>query len=326
MNNKKMKVTVITGFLGSGKTTALNNLIDKHKDKKVVIIENEFGEINIDRKLIAGIEGNNIYELSNGCLCCTLNNEFGVLLNSLILSNINCDHLVIETTGIADPGDIIQTFLRGGRIYDYFELACVLCVVDAVNFKSEISENEEAAKQIALADVIMLNKIDLVENNLIPAIEKEIRHYNGEAEIIPVIKGETDKFNLEMKMYYSPENVEAKLKQSLKKEHKHEEEHSHNHEIKSHSFVLEGIYPLRKFAVWLDAFLMFSKSVYRVKGILNIEDEPNRYILQAVNKAFSILEGSAWNEREERINELVFIGKDINREEIELSLNNLLVK
>ncbi len=323
--NKKMKVTVITGFLGSGKTTVLNKLVEKHKDKKVVIIENEFGEINIDRKLIMGIEGNNIYELSNGCLCCTLNNEFGVLLNSLILSNIKCDHLVIETTGIADPGDIIQTFLRGGRVYEYFELACVLCVVDAFNFKNEITESEEAAKQVALADVIMLNKIDLIEWEQLNGIENEIRHYNKEAEIIPVEKGETEKFNLEMKVFYAPENVEEKLKKSLKDTHHHTDVHSHNHLIESHSFVFEGVFPLRKFAVWLDAFLMFSKSVYRVKGILNIEDEPNRYILQAVNKAFSILEGSRWEADENRLNEIVFIGKEINREEIEISLKKLLL-
>ena len=324
MPRKKMMVTVITGFLGAGKTTVLNNLIEKHKDRKVVIIENEFGEINIDRKLIAGIEGNNIYELSNGCLCCTLNNEFGVLLNSLILSNIECDHLVIETTGIADPGDIIQTFLRGGRIYEYFELACVLCVVDAVNFRKEISESSEAAKQVALADVILLNKMDLVDESVVPEIKKEIRALNKEAEIIPAVKGETDKYNLEMNTFYSPLVVEEKLLKTLKSEqheHHHEE---HNHEIKSYSFALKGEYPLRKFAVWLDAFLIFSASVYRVKGILNVEGEENRYILQAVNKAFSILEGSPWKQEEERLNELVFIGKEINSEELEMSLHKML--
>jgi G3E family GTPase len=323
---KKMKVAVITGFLGAGKTTVLNKLVEKNGGKRIAVIENEFGEINIDRKLIAGVEGNNIYELSNGCLCCTLNDEFGVLLNSLILANLNADYLIIETTGIADPGDIIQTFLRGGRIYEYFELLCVICVVDAANMRFHVSENAEAAKQIALADVIMLNKIDAVGEDELPAIMSGIRTYNMEAEIITAVKGDTEKFSLETETYYSPAAVEEKLRKTIKEKHNEEHEghhHSHKHEVESYSFFIKGELPLRKFAIWLDAFITFSSGVYRVKGILNVEGEENRYILQAVNKAFSILEGSRWEEGAERLNEIVFIGKGINKNDLEKSLNNL---
>lgn len=324
--NKKIKVSVITGFLGAGKTTLLNNLITKNNNLKIIVIENEFGEINIDRKLITGVGGNNIYELSNGCLCCTLNNEFGMLLNSLILAGLNCDYLLIETTGVADPGDIIQTFLQGGRVYEYFELASVICVVDAANFKMQLTESEEAVKQVALADVIFLNKIETAAVEELPGIICEITALNSEAEIIKTSYGNIDGFDLPAKIFYNPAYVEGKLKEIIHAghQHNHNNELHHSLEITSCSFTLEGNYILNRFALWLDVFLMYSKNIFRVKGIINIEGEKNRYILQAVNKTFSLLEGSKWNTDEKHLNEIVFIGKNINSVELGESLKKML--
>ena len=326
MGNKKIPVTILTGFLGAGKTTLLNNLINKYKNKRFAIIENEFGTINIDRKLIAQTQGSTIYELSNGCICCSLNKELGTTLNSLILSYTSYDHLIIESTGIADPGEIVQTFLAGQRVQRYFELDSLICVVDAINVLQQLNENEETRKQAALADTLLLNKSEGIDPQNTDLIKKELKAINPDARVFSTSFSTIDQFQLLDVFAFSPQKLEkeftafdfsfAKLILPT---------NANNHQILSHSFSIPGGFELSKFSTWLKAFLLFNANrVYRVKGIINVHNDNRKYIIQGVNTALNVDQGSHWEEHEERCNKLVFIGKNIEKTELEKSLLQLI--
>ncbi|TCO06036.1 CobW family GTP-binding protein [Natronoflexus pectinivorans] len=316
-NKKPIPVTIVTGFLGAGKTTFLNKLLKKNQKKKFLIIENEAGNINIDGGLIDKKE-NVLIELTNGCICCSLNSELGSLLNSLILSNTWYDNIIIEATGMADPSEIIQLFM-GNRAQQYFRLDAVIGLVDAGLFSSQFEKFTEIRRQIAQSDIILINKTDCVEEQVLTDLTNQIHAINPFAELHKTQYAETGEIKMIDSFSYKPGKIEKKI--SDFSSFKPAVSANNSHGINTFGFSIEGKLNVEKFSFWLEDFIYTNaENLLRIKGVLNVPDMKHKIILQSVSGHFQVLNGSEWNKTEPRINQLVFIGTDLNREEIEKSL------
>ena len=315
--DSRIPVTIITGFLGAGKTTLLNHLIKEYPEKKFAVVENEFGEINIDKDLIVSSE-NSIFELSNGCICCVLNDDLVNLLYELLESKKVFNHLIIETTGMADPGAVALNFITDFGIQQKYRLDAVVALADAINLKSQLVETEEAAKQLAVADFIILNKVSSVTPEDLELTLSTIKQINYAAGIttcdfaapkgidILNLKAFSAKFVLATNFEnFVPDSI---MKKGLEKEHKHSD-------ITSVSVVMKGkLHPII-FDNWI-TLMLFSSSIYRIKGILNMETFDKKFIFQAVGNQFVGELGPDW-EAGERVNKMVFIGKKLDKKMIE---------
>lgn len=313
----RIPVTIVTGFLGAGKTTLLNFLIKEFPQKKFAVIENEFGEINIDSELIVSTD-NNIFELSNGCICCVLNDDLVTLLYELVESKKEFNHLIIETTGMADPGAVALNFITDFGVQQKYRLDGMVTLADAINLKQQFEEVEEVAKQLAVADMILLNKSSSVSPEKLEELKADIKRINQAASIhvcdysapkgvdLLNIKAFSAKFVLATDFEnYEPVSV---MKRGLEKGHKHSD-------ITSISVVMKGkLHPVI-FDNWI-TLMLFSSSLYRVKGILNMDTFDKKFIFQAVGSQFVGELGPDW-EDEERINKMVFIGKNLNKKVLE---------
>ena len=309
MEDSKIPVTIITGFLGAGKTTLLNHLIQRHPEKKFAIIENEFGDIPIDQELIVNVE-DGIFEMANGCICCSLNVELGQLLEKLTSDKYNFDHLIIETTGIAEPDGIASAFIGGNRSTK-FVLDGTICLADAHDISANLRERGEAHKQIAFSDAIVLNKMDLVSQEELNATQNIIREHNSEALIIKSSYGEVDKNLLNINAYNS-EKLENKLLNPS---------HHHHQDLDAHSFEFSEPLIADKFEHWITMLLFLSGyQIYRIKGILQLKDEKNKIIFQSVRSNSKIDVGSPWMDDEIRKSKIVFIGNNIKKEALEKGL------
>ncbi len=316
----KIPVTVITGFLGAGKTSLLNQLIKNHKDKKFVIIENEFGEENIDSELVSNIGDEDLFELSNGCICCNLNTELFLVLENLIKNNHSFNHLLIETTGIADPGNILASFITDPGIKAKFELDSVICLIDAANAENDLEKEDVLNKQIAISDTLILNKIDLSNDEAIVQLHSKIREINPTSDIHQAVQSKLDVELLDV-YAYNPKHIYQFLFSVDGTKNKNKK---HDHNIENFCFKSKLEFNQMKLGAWLDAFLQFnSDTIYRVKGILNIAGMDNRILLQSVHTQIQATVGRAWDENEIRESKLVFIGKELNSEVIEKNLIEL---
>ncbi|NJO91679.1 MAG: GTP-binding protein [Chloroflexia bacterium] len=318
---ERIPVTIITGFLGSGKTTFINNLIKKYKDKKFAIIENEIGEIGIDGGLIVGVE-NNIFELSNGCICCSINNDFHKTINQLLESSNKFNHLLIETTGIADPDPIIQAFISSPKIQSHFILDSVIGVADAVNLEDMIDEQPEVRKQIALSDIILLKQNRCCSKKYIGELLRLLKTINPTAKLFPVTFSDISSIDILETFSYSVKAVEKTTLsfQNLQLIRPENESQSHNHQIKTEGLIIPGAFEYGKFMMWMQMYLFFNKNkILRVKGIVSFLDEDERHIFHAVRSDFMVEKGNPWND-ETRFSKLIFIGKHIDRDEIEDAL------
>jgi len=317
----KIPVTVITGFLGAGKTSLLNHLIKKHDEKKFVIIENEFGEENIDSELVTNIDNENLFELTNGCICCNLNTELYLVLENLIKSTSNFNHLLIETTGIADPGNILAAFISDPGIKSKFELDSVICLVDAANAEQDLENEEVLNKQIAISDTLVLNKTDLSSADNIERLYSKIKEINPTACIHRAQQSKLDKQQLLDVYAYKPQKIYQFL---FSVDGMEKPENKHKHSIENYCFKSSRALDQMKFGGWLDAFLQFnSDTIYRVKGILNIAGLDNRILLQSVHTQIQATVGRPWETDESRESKMVFIGKNLNREVIDRNLLEL---
>lgn len=333
---EKIPVTIITGFLGAGKTTFLNHIITNNKDKKIAIIENEFGSESIDSELIVKSD-NGIFELSNGCVCCSLNGELVEILMKIVNQVQNISHLIIETTGIADPGPVAYSFLADYKIQSTFKLNAIITLVDAQKIEQLLEETIEANKQIIQADVVLINKTDLVDDYQKSVVTNIIKRLNPQAEIVYSQFGKIDTSNLLQIDAFLGENIERKTKietdrkakpkfslsqtqgSVLEPQGKKLVQHS---EIKSFSFVIEKPLDVIRFDTWLNAMLNGDLAkIYRVKGILYIEDFNEKVILQSVGNKFITEGGGVWQNEELRKSRIVFIGKNLDPELLESGLN-----
>jgi G3E family GTPase len=303
-------VTVLTGYLGAGKTTLLNHILTYEHGKKVAVIVNEFGEVGIDNQLIIDAD-EEIFEMNNGCICCTVRGDLIRIISNLMKRRNKFDHLVIETTGLADPAPVIQTFFVDEDMREKLELDAVVTVVDAKHIWQHW-EADEAQEQIAFADVILLNKTDLVTPDVVDELERRIRSMNAMAKIYRTRNSEltmdallgVKAFDLERALEIDPEFLG-------------EDAHEHDESVFSVAIVEQGEVDGDKLNKWLSKLLQTQgPDIFRMKGILNIAGESDRFVFQGVHMIFDGKPDRPWKEGETRKNELVFIGRNLDQAQL----------
>lgn len=311
----RIPVTIITGFLGSGKTSLINYLISNTQKVRFAIIENEFGSISIDPELIVSSSAG-IYELKNGCICCNLNADLENILQTLQEKNHDFSHLLVETTGVADPSSVAASFVSDYMINRYYRLNSTICVVDTLNILDQLKEEEIVARQISFADIILLNKCDLAASGQIIKASDAISSINPFCKIHQTINGKYDSSELLTSEIYRPKLLEFKSN-----------EHHRHGDITSESFEFNDSFDLMKFNQWMTTLLMFQDSrIYRVKGILSITGCKDKLILQSVRKNCLFSYGNPWGKKEERLSRIVFIGRDLDRKILEKRLKECIFK
>lgn len=324
MSKHPIPVTIITGFLGAGKTTLLNEILNQEPSTKFLIIENEAGEINIDGELLKKENKNSIYELTNGCICCSLSTELGTLLNSIILSNVNYDYMLIEATGMADPSQVVDTF-SGPRVQRYFKLDGVVSLVDAAQFLKHIDTYSEIRKQVAQSDIVLINKTDLVVPAQITEIEQQLNTINPLARTENISFGKVDANGILNCELFHPSNVEKSISDFSKLTLVPKGEHAHK--IQTLSFTINDNFEMEKLSWWLDNFLAANVgNILRIKGVLKIAGMKHKIILQSVGDNYHISQGSLWNESALGQSRLVFIGSNLDKEELQKNLSSLITK
>jgi G3E family GTPase len=294
MQKDKITVTVITGFLGSGKTTFINFLLKKYPEIQFALVENEFGDVAIDTKLIKGVEASQLFELKQGCICCTITNEYELVLQELAERFPHVEHLLIETTGVADPAGVIRPFFREERLKELYTFNGTICMVDALNYENQ-HEPEISLKQLAMADEVGITKAEKFQ----PA-EREM------------VKKWTEKVNPLARVWFSENGKTEDLDLfSIQKQNRlFVDRNSAHHHAAIQTKTLRFSAPLnrKEFTRWLAYNLdVYKKEIYRVKGILCFENEPFEFVLQGVGGSFEITEGE--NLAAESVNQLVFIGQ-----------------
>ncbi|MBE9212949.1 GTP-binding protein [Plectonema cf. radiosum LEGE 06105] len=330
-----MPVTIITGFLGSGKTTLLNQILQNKEDLKVAVLVNEFGDINIDSQLLVSTD-DDMMELSNGCICCTVNDGLVDAVYRILERDDRVDYMVIETTGVADPLPIVLTFL-GTELRDFTNIDSILTLVDAEAFDSEHFQSEAALKQITYGDIILLNKTDLVGEEKLSELEDFIHDNKVGAKIIRTSYGKVA-LPLILDVDLTSKNQYSSLIEEESHEHHHHHHHDHHdhhhHEHHHHhsnhlendgfvsiSFQSDKPFDVHKFETFLNEKM--PENVFRAKGILWFSDSELRHIFQLSGPRYQ-LDGDEWSTKN-RKNQLVFIGRDLDENEIHSQLNNCLL-
>ena len=442
---KKIPVTILTGFLGSGKTTLLNHILKENHGKKIAVIENEFGEIGVDNELVIGAE-EEIFEMNNGCICCTVRGDLIRILNQLLKRKDQFDFIIVETTGLANPAPVAQTFWVDDEMKEQMSLDAIVTVIDAKHVWLHIDESSECQEQIAFADMLIINKIDLVSEEELAKLEKRIIGMNSQAKIYKTKDAliDMDKilnvqaFDLEAKVEINPavlneefpfewaglyefntfeytlqldegpdpsmdilfikaipdETIEDITKSAIKlfsekpvkinndkflktntlnqliiesdfnqyrlkfakegyygcfTQHHPDEfqmkiiqnnkpvesinskefEHTHEHDDSVTSVGIENDYELdvKLLDKWL-SWLLGNRGtdIYRMKGILNIHGNEERFVFQGVHMLFDAISDRKWKPEEKRCNKMIFIGKNLNREELEKGIKSCAVK
>jgi G3E family GTPase len=306
----RIPVTVLTGYLGSGKTTLLNRILSETHGKRFAVIVNEFGEVPIDGDLIVDAD-EEIFELNNGCICCTVRGDLIRIIAGLMRRSRSFDGIVIETTGLADPAPVAQTFFVDEEVRHKTKLDAIVTVVDAKHLFEQIDRAPEAQEQLAFADVIVINKVDLVGAAGVATVERRIRSINPYAKIhktercgvdLAEVLGQ-DAFNLERILEVEPG--------FLSEQHEHE----HDERIGSLSLVADRPLKPNRFVSWIqDVTQRYGTDILRMKGIASIEDEDRQFVVQSVHM---LIEGGSrrpWKEQEPRQTRLVFIGRDLPKE------------
>ncbi len=328
----QIPVTVLTGYLGAGKTTLLNRILTGDHGKRYAVIVNEFGEIGIDNDLVVGAD-EEVFEMSNGCVCCTVRGDLIRVLSGLMKRKGRFDAIVVETTGLADPGPVAQTFFVDDEVKAKTRLDSVTTVVDALHVGARIDDSREAREQIAFADQIILNKTDLVSEEDLEAVEARLRALNPLAPIRRAVRSEVpldailhqNAFDLERIVELEPEFLNTAHGEpghvhddhcdhdDHHHEHHHGHDHVHDQDIKGVSLSLERPLDGTRFTQWLDRLLAEQgPDILRAKGIVDVKGEDRRLVFQAVHM---ILEGDLqrpWGADERRWSRAVFIGRNLD--------------
>jgi G3E family GTPase len=302
-------VTVLTGYLGAGKTTLLNRILTENHGKKFAVIINEFGELGVDNDLVVDAD-EEVFEMNNGCICCTVRGDMIRILSGLMKRRDRFDGIILETTGLADPAPVAQTFFVDEDVKKATRLDSIVTVVDAKHLAARLGDSREAEEQIAFADLILLNKMDLVTEEEALAVEAKIRAINPMAELVRSIKSNVeidsvigrDAFNLERILAREPDFLSG------------EDDHEHDSEVNSVSFEVDRAIDPEKFNAWMtDLLAAKGQDLLRTKGILAYPGEDRRFAFQAVHM---IADGdyiSPWKDGDARRSKIVFIGRDLSR-------------
>ncbi|WP_306358401.1 MULTISPECIES: GTP-binding protein [unclassified Nocardia] len=323
----KIPVTVLTGFLGSGKTTLVNHILTAQHGYRIAVIENEFGEIPIDNDLVLNAD-EKIIEMSNGCcLCCTARTDLIDILRSLLARSDRFDRILIETSGLADPNPVAQTFFVDDEIEQHFTLDAILTLVDAKHVRAHLAEGGSAGvgshvvDQIAFADRIVINKVDLVAPEVVREVRETVRGINATAEIITSQYAAVDvadvlgigAFDVARTVSGDPHWLD-------------ESDHQHDPHLTSVGVEIDGHLDHREFDSWLRAHLVErGDDVYRMKGLFAVGDDPRRFVLQGVHRLFDIRPSTPWR-GEDRRGKVVFIGRDLDRAELTRGVRSCLVR
>jgi G3E family GTPase len=311
--------TILTGFLGAGKTTLLNFILQQQHGYKFGIIVNEIGEIGIDGQLVEN-QTEEVVQMNNGCVCCTVRKDLVKGIQQL-LKRGGFDYLLVETTGIADPGPVAQTFVNIPQLQQLVRLDSIITVVDAEQIHKQMADTETAREQIAMADFVLLNKTDLVSADRLDALEKEIRELNPHTGIFRTNRSQVNlkelldmnAFDVDHKLGVDPEFLNE-LKQGR-----------HHDDITSHAFQFDQPFEVEKLETFVQR-LSEEEQVFRSKGIIWIAQNPRRAVFHGVNNRFTIFWDRLWNKGEARKSQLVFIGRHLDKKKIETQLSSCLAK
>ena len=340
--------TILTGFLGAGKTTLLKRVLTEAHGQKIAVIENEFGEENIDTDILAVSTDEQIIQMSNGCVCCTIREDLRSTLADLAekrrKGELQFDRVVIETTGLADPGPVAQTFFMDDEIAESYLLDSILTLVDAKHADGQLDSRQEARRQVGFADQIFISKSELVDDAALSALAHRLKHMNPRAPQKKVHFGDVALtevfdlrgFNLNAKLDIDPEFLKAA-------EHEHEHHHDHDdHEhgeqcdhphhhhhdddVKSFVFRSDKAFNPAKLEDFLGAIVqVYGPKMLRYKGVLYMKGSDKKVIFQGVHQLMGSDLGPAWAEGEARQSRMVFIGIDLPRDILEQGLEQCLV-
>ncbi|OUJ01903.1 cobalamin biosynthesis protein CobW [Acetobacter orientalis] len=304
-------VTVLTGFLGAGKTTLLNHILTAEHGRKYAVVINEYGELGVDNDLVVDAD-EEVFEMNNGCICCTVRGDLIRILNGLMKRRGKFDGIIIETTGLADPAPVAQTFFADEDVRAKTRLDAVVTVVDALNIEQTLKESSEANQQIAFADVMILNKTDLVDAAKLQQVEATLRAINAFAPIHHAQKGNVKLTDVMDRGGFDLQRVLENMPNFLEHpDHKHEED------VNSVSLVVKTPLDANKFQLWISALLQEKGGdMLRTKGILNFAGEPDRFAFQAVHMMADGNNIGPWKDGEAKESRLVFIGRNLNRPQL----------
>jgi len=304
----KIPVTVLTGYLGAGKTTLLNRILTENHGKRYAVIVNEFGEIGIDNDLVVGAD-EEVFEMNNGCICCTVRGDLIRIMDGLMKRRGKFDAVIVETTGLADPAPVAQTFFMDQDVSDAARLDAVVTVADAKWLAERLKDAPEAKNQIAFADVILLNKVDLVSEAELADVEARIRTINPYARLHRTTKCDVEIAQVLERNAFDLERI-IELEPDFLEEGHH---HHHDEEMQSIAITHEGEVDPEKFLPWISQLTQVQgPDILRCKGIVAFPDEPKRFVFQGIHM---ILDGDVqgdWKAGEKRRSRVVFIGRNLD--------------
>jgi G3E family GTPase len=315
---KPIPVSILTGFLGAGKTTLLNYILKQQHQYKFAVIINEVGKIGVDGQLVE-TQKEEVVEMSNGCLCCTVRKDLVKGVQNLLKKG-GFDYLLIETTGIAEPGPIAQTFLNIPQLQQLVRMDSIITVVDSEQILKQLKETETAREQITMADFLLLNKTDLVDERALANVELEIRALNAHATIFRTNQSQA---NLSELLDMHAFDVDQKL--AVDPKFLDELTQRHHHEINSISFEFEKPFSIEALELFVQE-MSDREKIYRSKGFLWIKDNPRRAVFHGVNNRFTLMWDKLWEKGQARSSQLVFIGKQLQEERLRAELEKCVAR